>query len=155
MRRRRGLPHAGASARRRWGTGPAARHVQAPLREERRRCPRQAQRKSPASLLEGGALFQPLKRKRRSSALFQPGLPKLGDGGPGFAGHLGEGGSGRVFLARSRKCDAKPRIHDIGLHATLLERDLIEFSRSEEHTSELQSLMRISYAVFCLKTKTT
>src|SRR3546814_4167159 len=28
-------------------------------------------------------------------------------------------------------------------------------SRSEEHTSELQSLMRISYAVFCLKTKKT
>src|SRR3546814_8148883 len=26
--------------------------------------------------------------------------------------------------------------------------------RSEEHTSELQSLMRISYAVFCLKNKT-
>src|SRR3546814_2031851 len=31
------------------------------------------------------------------------------------------------------------------------ERDLV---RSEEHTSELQSLMRISYAVFCLKKKT-
>src|SRR3546814_4188921 len=29
-----------------------------------------------------------------------------------------------------------------------------ELSRSEEHTSELQSLMRISYAVFCLKKKT-
>src|SRR3546814_3044641 len=29
-----------------------------------------------------------------------------------------------------------------------------EGQRSEEHTSELQSLMRISYAVFCLKTKT-
>src|SRR3546814_7779125 len=28
-----------------------------------------------------------------------------------------------------------------------------EYSRSEEHTSELQSLMRISYAVFCLKKK--
>src|SRR3546814_9668410 len=27
------------------------------------------------------------------------------------------------------------------------------FTRSEEHTSELQSLMRISYAVFCLKKK--
>src|SRR3546814_4558283 len=27
-------------------------------------------------------------------------------------------------------------------------------SKSEEHTSELQSLMRISYAVFCLKNKT-
>src|SRR3546814_3394501 len=30
-----------------------------------------------------------------------------------------------------------------------------EVVRSEEHTSELQSLMRISYAVFCLKKKTT
>src|SRR3546814_3089159 len=29
----------------------------------------------------------------------------------------------------------------------------IEIDRSEEHTSELQSLMRISYAVFCLKKK--
>src|SRR3546814_4846193 len=30
-----------------------------------------------------------------------------------------------------------------------------EAERSEEHTSELQSLMRISYAVFCLKNKKT
>src|SRR3546814_16036950 len=30
---------------------------------------------------------------------------------------------------------------------------LVEVARSEEHTSELQSLMRISYAVFCLKKK--
>src|SRR3546814_2174839 len=30
----------------------------------------------------------------------------------------------------------------------------LDASRSEEHTSELQSLMRISYAVFCLKKKT-
>src|SRR3546814_6713364 len=30
---------------------------------------------------------------------------------------------------------------------------LIFWTRSEEHTSELQSLMRISYAVFCLKKK--
>src|SRR3546814_9957462 len=30
---------------------------------------------------------------------------------------------------------------------------LDRFERSEEHTSELQSLMRISYAVFCLKNK--
>src|SRR3546814_3408959 len=30
---------------------------------------------------------------------------------------------------------------------------LIVYTRSEEHTSELQSLMRISYAVFCLKKK--
>src|SRR3546814_8927549 len=34
----------------------------------------------------------------------------------------------------------------------LAETDVLT-GRSEEHTSELQSLMRISYAVFCLKTK--
>src|SRR3546814_2003204 len=32
-------------------------------------------------------------------------------------------------------------------------RAAVDQQRSEEHTSELQSLMRISYAVFCLKTK--
>src|SRR3546814_10039078 len=32
-------------------------------------------------------------------------------------------------------------------------RDVGAVARSEEHTSELQSLMRISYAVFCLKKK--
>src|SRR3546814_2114992 len=35
-----------------------------------------------------------------------------------------------------------------------LTRDKRHAARSEEHTSELQSLMRISYAVFCLKKKT-
>src|SRR3546814_4958485 len=33
------------------------------------------------------------------------------------------------------------------------ESDFLEANRSEEHTSELQPLMRISYAVFCLKKK--
>src|SRR3546814_9004130 len=33
--------------------------------------------------------------------------------------------------------------------------ELLKLVRSEEHTSELQSLMRISYAVFCLKKKTS
>src|SRR3546814_5039494 len=37
--------------------------------------------------------------------------------------------------------------------AVVIERET-EAGRSEEHTSELQSLMRISYAVFCLKKKT-
>src|SRR3546814_4070432 len=36
----------------------------------------------------------------------------------------------------------------------LFEQNQVE-ARSEEHTSELQSLMRISYAVFCLKKKKT
>src|SRR3546814_3523590 len=35
-----------------------------------------------------------------------------------------------------------------------LERPRLAFDRSEEHTSELQSLMRISYAVFCLNKNT-
>src|SRR3546814_7051397 len=39
--------------------------------------------------------------------------------------------------------------------AQLLRAGLEVRQRSEEHTSELQSLMRISYAVFCLKTKKT
>src|SRR3546814_1242843 len=36
---------------------------------------------------------------------------------------------------------------------TFVLRDKAQRIRSEEHTSELQSLMRISYAVFCLKKK--
>src|SRR3546814_10272450 len=40
-----------------------------------------------------------------------------------------------------------------GARAIINSRDTAT-ARSEEHTSELQSLMRISYAVFCLKKKT-
>src|SRR3546814_5940666 len=41
-------------------------------------------------------------------------------------------------------------------HPALIVRQLLaRLLRSEEHTSELQSLMRISYAVFCLKKKKT
>src|SRR3546814_6260531 len=44
---------------------------------------------------------------------------------------------------------------EVGLKLCAL-RLLVSFcQRSEEHTSELQSLMRISYAVFCLKKKIT
>src|SRR3546814_3144136 len=42
-----------------------------------------------------------------------------------------------------------------GIQRTTVYRFLDVLVRSEEHTSELQSLMRISYAVFCLKKKTT
>src|SRR3546814_3682737 len=37
--------------------------------------------------------------------------------------------------------------------SVLMQKPMGETLRSEEHTSELQSLMRISYAVFCLKKK--
>src|SRR3546814_7890745 len=40
----------------------------------------------------------------------------------------------------------------LGLVEIIIKRP-VKFGRSEEHTSELQSLMRISYAVFCLKKK--
>src|SRR3546814_4412050 len=43
---------------------------------------------------------------------------------------------------------------DLGDLAHVEHRDVPVRRRSEEHTSELQSLMRISYAVFCLKKKT-
>src|SRR3546814_10195957 len=45
---------------------------------------------------------------------------------------------------------AQPRADEIG---AVQRRQRIAHRRSEEHTSELQSLMRISYAVFCLKKK--
>src|SRR3546814_10731507 len=41
------------------------------------------------------------------------------------------------------------------VEARAAEAGRLEVARSEEHTSELQSLMRISYAVFCLKNKKT
>src|SRR3546814_7164413 len=42
--------------------------------------------------------------------------------------------------------------HEVGIVAVVAQH--VPGGRSEEHTSELQSLMRISYAVFCLKKKT-
>src|SRR3546814_7847939 len=45
-------------------------------------------------------------------------------------------------------CSTRPRI------CSACSRNSLPASSSEEHTSELQSLMRTSYAVFCLKKKT-
>src|SRR3546814_6069951 len=57
--------------------------------------------------------------------------------------------------ARGRNGDKATR-HVFGRFMRVAsENDLIELLRSEEHTSELQSLMRNSYAVFCLKKKKT
>src|SRR3546814_4366827 len=55
------------------------------------------------------------------------------------------GGDQRARGKRLRRTFAARLFADVGVAA----RD----RRSEEHTSELQSLMRISYAVFCLKKK--
>src|SRR3546814_19391046 len=45
-------------------------------------------------------------------------------------------------------------IHEVEAGALRRLLGRLQHVRSEEHTSELQSLMRISYAVFCLKKKT-
>src|SRR3546814_3118204 len=48
-----------------------------------------------------------------------------------------------------------PQLLVVDPHPLALEQHMqAAVARSEEHTSELQSLMRISYAVFCLKKKT-
>src|SRR3546814_5138434 len=53
-------------------------------------------------------------------------------------------------------CDSFPRLFDLIDDSETGELDAVsKADRSEEHTSELQSLMRISYAVFCLKKKKT
>src|SRR3546814_3046056 len=49
------------------------------------------------------------------------------------------------------QCAATGQHSDIRQRHQIALRGLFKSQRSEEHTSELQSLMRISYAVFCLK----
>src|SRR3546814_2204914 len=66
--------------------------------------------------------------------------------------HSWSGSFGRIQLAAPRQAvdvDAQGVLAQAFFGARRLEHD----GRSEEHTSELQSLMRSSYAVFCLKKK--
>src|SRR3546814_8659398 len=59
-------------------------------------------------------------------------------------GRQGDGGRRRHEPERQRRAQGSGRQNERGTRI---------ICRSEEHTSELQSLMRISYAVFCLKKK--
>src|SRR3546814_5034549 len=71
-----------------------------------------------------------------------------------FEWQFGVGALGRLFheVALTFGFFAITQIQfDLNSVAALL--TIVGYSRSEEHTSELQSLMRISYAVFCLKKK--
>src|SRR3546814_4370934 len=62
----------------------------------------------------------------------------------------------RVVDDRQRLFRFRQQLGRVRLLGRLVERLVLQQRvRSEEHTSELQSLMRISYAVFCLKKKTT
>src|SRR3546814_2909513 len=64
---------------------------------------------------------------------------------------IAPGGAGCQWTA-SRSLRALPSVSSL-LSWWVLVRAKAVMPRSEEHTSELQSLMRISYAVFCLKKK--
>src|SRR3546814_3387965 len=67
---------------------------------------------------------------------------------------LAMGITGLVAYAASRSPDLMATIYGTPLQWVVMLAPLgfvFFLSRSEEHTSELQSLMRISYAVFCLK----
>src|SRR3546814_6872342 len=68
--------------------------------------------------------------------------------------HLDERGRRGDVRAFERAGD-EPRLGIVGQDAAISHPEQAVEPRSEEHTSELQSLMRISYAVFCLKKKNT
>src|SRR3546814_2217125 len=66
-------------------------------------------------------------------------------------------GAEHVALVKGQLATSSPalvRVHSVDLATDLFRHSGPRADRSEEHTSELQSLMRISYAVFCLKKKT-
>src|SRR3546814_7299706 len=70
--------------------------------------------------------------------------------------HMGEGTAYRVMMTAHRRgaCVVAVYTRDVAeTKATQATEAGRRAGRSEEHTSELQSLMRISYAVFCLKKK--
>src|SRR3546814_6198141 len=62
-------------------------------------------------------------------------------------------GLGFIFLPVPATLSFLPGNSTASRHARSGSKPLTLGQRSEEHTSELQSLMRISYAVFCLKKK--
>src|SRR3546814_1829493 len=61
----------------------------------------------------------------------------------------------RGLRIRRRQRQLEPEDRAAARLAAHADAALHQRARSEEHTSELQSLMRISYAVFCLKKTTT
>src|SRR3546814_5522067 len=72
----------------------------------------------------------------------------------GRTGGTARGGCGAAVCG-PRRCSggARPRHGVLRGEGGMTQFPLQDDTRSEEHTSELQSLMRISYAVFCLKKK--
>src|SRR3546814_4413150 len=84
-----------------------------------------------------------------AQVLVRQGLGPLDEGAGALDGQDLVGDVGEIAAEMHRAFQAEDRAL-ARLDAELAELLLV---RSEEHTSELQSLMRISYAVFCLKKK--
>src|SRR3546814_6468644 len=89
-----------------------------------------------------------------SSDLLSPGSTVFSDGLSCFAAVSAAGCTHRPTVMAGRKPRDVPEFKWINTVIGNLKTSLAGcYHRSEEHTSELQSLMRISYAVFCLKKK--
>src|SRR3546814_6135196 len=97
----------------------------------------------------GGHGERPSHRRQRRAAEPAPLPPRAHDVAEQFLGlgMAGERAARPAFPARAfhRQEGLDPAVAIALLH--------VPVDRSEEHTSELQSLMRTSYAVFCLKKK--
>src|SRR3546814_9578649 len=91
--------------------------------------------------------------KRRAVEALLSVRPRYQEQGLLRIGIAEDGDVDREFLVLGAACR---RVHSRYDRRTARRGQRQEFlaGRSEEHTSELQSLMRISYAVFCLKQKT-
>src|SRR3546814_1547362 len=99
------------------------------------------------TLPKGKVSLATITESWRSSAKRQPGR------------RLGSRSSGEGHQRRFDRTEPFLRIHLVALQILIAKLRIPDHgdrfiqTSSEEHTSELQSLMRISYAVFCLKNK--
>src|SRR3546814_2385213 len=89
-------------------------------------------------------------RSTRTDTLFPYTTLFRSRAGPGNAGLDVRGGTGPRLHPRPVRTARGDRAGGGRIRGAAADR---RATRSEEHTSELQSLMRISYAVFCLKKK--
>src|SRR3546814_9385503 len=102
-----------------------------------------------------GSTHRPACNQASRSDGFRFALPILRGGAGGERGHRRER---LAFEELQERAAAGGDVRDVVGDAVLVDRcqgvaATGDGERSEEHTSELQSLMRISYAVFCLKKK--
>src|SRR3546814_2036037 len=105
------------------------------------RCPRQRGAKT-SIVRTPVSIFPPTRLRAKAGG----GVAHRLRAGPGESGPLPSSGRPAASTTRPSQADEGRTAPPSGREDTRL--------RSEEHTSELQSLMRISYAVFCLKKKT-